>query len=320
MEKLKTQKVIMMKKVKDEQELLAKFKQERAKELAQLKQSLFKKEKENSELRREAQKKEVFAKRKNEELQAIVQRQKLDQRKKVSAKDQRHMLKQVDLDQIRQWIVDNVLKMVDYQELIVERHNKDQEFSQNETEIDKLQAQYARISVANDKLLQQQEQNVNEQYDTQLQQFKEQMDEVNEKLEFLETRQKFINQQILELIRLQEEIRPDAIDSKVMDNVQSLEGARACISIFFQLLLEAKLMTNEVYRDVELKNVEVDNLEKHLEQLKQLIYVKNQYHESAIQELQQSFSQREKLWFNVVIEKTGIDATGIAEGDLNKLF
>lgn len=60
-----------------------------------------------------------------------------------------------------------------------------------------------------------------------------------------------------------------------MDNVQSLEGARACISIFFQLLLEAKLITNEVFKDLELKQVEIDNLEIHLEQLKQLIYVKN---------------------------------------------
>ena len=44
----------MLKKVKDEQEQLARFKQERAKELSQLKQTLFKKEKENSELKRDA--------------------------------------------------------------------------------------------------------------------------------------------------------------------------------------------------------------------------------------------------------------------------
>jgi len=48
------------------------------------------------------------------------------------------MLKQVDIEQIRSWIVDNVLKMVDYQELIVERNAKDHEFTQNESEIDKL--------------------------------------------------------------------------------------------------------------------------------------------------------------------------------------
>ena len=62
--KLKTQRVIMLKKVKDEQDQLTKFKQERAKEFARLKQNLLKKEKENSELKREANKKDIFVRRK----------------------------------------------------------------------------------------------------------------------------------------------------------------------------------------------------------------------------------------------------------------
>lgn len=53
LEKLKTQKVIMQKKLKDDQEQLTKYKAERAKELTKLKQNLFKKEKENTELKRE---------------------------------------------------------------------------------------------------------------------------------------------------------------------------------------------------------------------------------------------------------------------------
>ena len=62
--KLKTQRVIMLKKVMDEQDQLTKFKQERAKEFARLKQNLLKKEKENSELKREANKKDIFVRRK----------------------------------------------------------------------------------------------------------------------------------------------------------------------------------------------------------------------------------------------------------------
>ncbi len=50
----------------------------------------------------------------SEELHAVKQRLKQDQRKKTSGKEQRQMLKQVDIDQIRSWIIDNVLKMVDY--------------------------------------------------------------------------------------------------------------------------------------------------------------------------------------------------------------
>ena len=51
-------------------------------------------------------------------------------------------------------------------------------------------------------------------------------------------------------------MRPDPIDSKVIESVQSLEGARSCISIFFQLLLEAKLSCNEILKDLEFKESE----------------------------------------------------------------
>ena len=64
----------MLKKAKDDQEQLAKFKQERNKELQTLKSQFLKKEKEIVELKRDAGKKEIFAKRKAEELQAMQQR------------------------------------------------------------------------------------------------------------------------------------------------------------------------------------------------------------------------------------------------------
>ncbi len=68
LDKMKTQRVIMLKKAKDDQEQLAKFKQERNKELQALKSQFLKKEKEIVELKRDAGKKEIFAKRKAEEL------------------------------------------------------------------------------------------------------------------------------------------------------------------------------------------------------------------------------------------------------------
>lgn len=61
---------------------MAKFKQDRVKEQQALKAQLLKKEKEIVELRRDAGKKDIFAKRKAEELYAMQQRQKLDQQKR----------------------------------------------------------------------------------------------------------------------------------------------------------------------------------------------------------------------------------------------
>jgi len=41
----------------------------------------------------------------------------------------------VDLDQIRNWIIENVLKMVDFQEMIMEKEAKEAEYQQNDEEI-----------------------------------------------------------------------------------------------------------------------------------------------------------------------------------------
>lgn len=60
-----------MKKLKDDQEKLNQYKKERAKELQVLKANLSKKERENTALLRNAKKKDIMAKRKQEELQAL---------------------------------------------------------------------------------------------------------------------------------------------------------------------------------------------------------------------------------------------------------
>ena len=125
LDKLKTQKVLMQKKVKDENEKLQQFKQERSKEVARLKNSLQKVERQNSELKRTVAKKDIFAKRKQEELIGLQSRHKNTQLKHQEAKMLRQSLKQVDLDQIQAWIVNTVHQMTTYQELLVERDAKD---------------------------------------------------------------------------------------------------------------------------------------------------------------------------------------------------
>lgn len=62
-EKLKTQRVIMLKKVKDDQDKLNKYKLDKLKEVSALKLNLLKKEKENSELKRNNLKINTVAKR-----------------------------------------------------------------------------------------------------------------------------------------------------------------------------------------------------------------------------------------------------------------
>lgn len=63
-DKMKTQKVSLMKKIKEESEKHRKWKTDRAKELMQMKQSNMKKDREIIKLRRDNKQKDMLAKRK----------------------------------------------------------------------------------------------------------------------------------------------------------------------------------------------------------------------------------------------------------------
>jgi kinesin family protein 4/21/27 len=138
LDRLKTQKVLMMKKIKDETEKLQQARQERVKEVTRLKHSLQKAEKQNSELKREIVKKDAYAKRKQEELTGLQSRHKGAQSKNQEARALRQSLKQVDLEQIRAWIVSTVLRMVTYQELLFDRDAKDLALAQIDEELQQL--------------------------------------------------------------------------------------------------------------------------------------------------------------------------------------
>ena len=68
---MKTQKVTMMKKIKEETENHTKLKKQRAKEIANYKKQLLKSNREMDALKRDNRKKDIFMKRKQEELKAM---------------------------------------------------------------------------------------------------------------------------------------------------------------------------------------------------------------------------------------------------------
>ena len=80
-DKMKVQKVSLLKKMKEESENHRKWKAERAKEMAQAKQQNAKKDREILKLKRDNKQKEMLAKRKQEEISALLKRQKVDKQK-----------------------------------------------------------------------------------------------------------------------------------------------------------------------------------------------------------------------------------------------
>ena len=73
-----------MKQIKEESEKHRKWKAERVKELMQMKSSNLKKDREIQMLRRDNKKKDLIAKRKQEELSAVLKKSKTDKQKQIN--------------------------------------------------------------------------------------------------------------------------------------------------------------------------------------------------------------------------------------------
>ena len=71
---MRTNKVSLMKKIKEESDNFNKWKKERQTEVLTLRKQILKKDRENDALKREFQKKDLVAKRKQEEVYALQNR------------------------------------------------------------------------------------------------------------------------------------------------------------------------------------------------------------------------------------------------------
>ena len=104
----------MMKKIKEETENRTKLQKGAAKEKADLKRKLAKAQRELDTVKREKTKVDIRAKRRHEEVVAMQKRAKVDEKKRANATKMRQQAKRVDTGKIREWIIENTEKMVDY--------------------------------------------------------------------------------------------------------------------------------------------------------------------------------------------------------------
>lgn len=116
-EKMKTQRVSMMKKMKEESEQHRKWKADRVRELMQFKQANLKKDREIQQLKRENQRKDAIAKRKQEELSLLQKKNKIEKQKQQNAQKDKLKKSNLDIDAIQRWIITNTDKMLNYKDL-----------------------------------------------------------------------------------------------------------------------------------------------------------------------------------------------------------
>ncbi len=115
-----------------------------------MKSSNVKKDREIQMLKRENKKKELIAKRRQEELNAVIKKSKSDKAKMVNAQKQRK--KNIDVAYLQQWIVQNTDKMLRFKELQIQMAQESEHLRELEEQIKEEQALYAHQSVRREKL------------------------------------------------------------------------------------------------------------------------------------------------------------------------
>lgn len=141
----------------------------------------------------------------------------------------RQQAKKVDTGKIREWILENTEKMVDYQFLQIDKVKDQNQCAEIEAKIEEESKQYAKLTVECDKLLQRQSRlellpegtHDDEIYQTEqeIKDIQNQIGVIRETIKSFEEEQSFIHNKITQRSKELIEIRPNSVDSMVFADV-----------------------------------------------------------------------------------------------------
>ena len=167
--------------------------------------------------------------------------------------------------------------MVNYQFLQIEQMREQQECQEIENVIDEEQNQYGRISLQCEKLEQRKgrlllaEEGTQDdeilQIDNEITGFTNQMAQIQEHIESLEDKQTFISNKISQKNKQMIELQPGSVDSMIFADIHTLEGARACIATFFQVLLDCNIQLRDQMSEMDQYKSQIEAMIKDLEEI-----------------------------------------------------
>jgi prefoldin subunit 5 len=93
---------------------------------------------------------------------------------------------------------------------------------------------------------------------------------IQDNLDNLEERHDFIENKVSSFTTQLIEFNPDDVDQLRFEEVQSIEGARACLGAFFKILLDVNVYKRQL-QNVNLENeATIESLNSQLEELRQI--------------------------------------------------
>ena len=97
----------------------------------------------------------------------------------------------------------------------------------------------------------------------------------------------------------------------VFEDVQTLDGARAIIGTFFQVLLDLQLRLKEAVAEVDAKQIAIESLNEQFLEIKSDLELKDAKYKRDVEQIQQTWIDKERMLVQLIIEKAAIDVEQI---------
>lgn len=102
-------------------------------------------------------------------------------------------------------------------------------------------------------------------------------------------------------------LSPDDVEQLRFDEVQSIEGARACLGAFFGILLDV----NVYKKHLEVQNLHndatIDALKSQIEELNNVQKANEINFQKQIEQINKDYRQKEDLMLRIIMESGGVD-------------
>lgn len=242
----------------------------------------------------------------------------MDQAKRQNATKQRQELQNVDANKIKAWILSQTEKYVDYRDIETEKERELSECEKIESEIESQQEQFSKLIVAVEKLEQQKNRLMQAPEGSQddkiyqmtidIEDLSGQMKDIQSHIESLEDKQAFINEKVskynFDLIRLK-----DPANSNVLEEspLQSMEGVRATVQSFFDILLDLNMSLRNAESELEAKESKIQSSNADVELLNSEIELIRRQKSLELKQVHQEYMEKEHKLIQFMIDNTGVD-------------
>ena len=131
------------------------------------------------------------------------------------------------------------------------------------------------------------------------------LEAARETVETLETQADFVEAKLAQIDAELLQFSPDDVEQLRFDQVQSIEGARACLGAFFGILLDVNVYKTELEARAAQQEATIESLLGQVEEIRKIQQANEVSFQQELQQLGLEYQQKEELMKRLILENGG---------------